>query len=71
MTINEIIFMQLRIVRLFSERFFLKVSEVNHIFCEHGIYELIQEGYGTYHCGGDEIVYEDVLEILKREGALA
>ena len=68
--INEITFMQIRIVRLFAQRFSLEVNEVNRIFNENKIYELIEDCYGVYHCGGDEIVYNDVLEIFRKNGVL-
>ena len=70
MTINEIIFMQIRIVRLFCVRYALKVKEVNRIFVENKIYEFIENGYDTYHCGGDELVFNDVRDILLRNGAI-
>ena len=71
MLINEIIFMQIRIVRLFCERLELGANEVNKLFIDNGIYDLIEDGYGTYHCGSDEIVYDDVKEILMRNGGLS
>ena len=69
--INEITYMQVRIVRLFVERFSLSVHKVNEIFNENHIYDWIENCYDTYHCGGDEIVYDDVLQILKQNGVLA
>ena len=70
MLINEVIFMQLRIARLFTERYALEIHNVNKIFIDYGIYSLIADGYDAYHCGSDEIVYRDALEVLKREGAV-
>lgn len=71
MSINEIIFMQMRIVRLFCERLSLKANEVNKLFIENDIYVLIEDGYDMYHCGSDEIVYNDVKDVLIQNGGLA
>ena len=68
MTINEIIFMQVRVARLFCQRFSLKINEVNKMFVENKIYDYIRDCYGAYHCGSDEIVYNDVLDILRING---
>ena len=71
MLINEIIFMQIRIVRLFCERYALNVNAINKLFIDNKIYELIEDCYDSYHCGSDEIVYSDVRDILVKNGALA
>ena len=70
MTINEVIFMQLRVARLFSKRLSLKINEVNQLFIDNKIYDFISDCYDTYHSGSDEIVYNDVLDILKANGRL-
>ena len=70
MTINEVIFMQLRVARLFSKRLPLKINEVNQLFIDNKIYDFISDCYDTYHCGSDEIVYNDVLDILEENGRL-
>ena len=71
MSINEIIFMQIRIVRLFCKRLSLKANEVNSLFIDNGIYDMIEDGYDMYHCGSDEIVYNDAKDLLMRNGGLA
>ena len=70
MNINEVIFMQVRILRLFCIRYGISVNKMHKIFSENGIYTLISDGYPGYHCGGDEIVYEDVKGILTERGVL-
>lgn len=60
--------MQIRIVRLFCERLALRASEVNKLFIDNGIYDMIEDGYDAYHCGSDEIVYNDIKEILIQNG---
>ena len=71
MSINQLLYMQIRILTMFCDRHKLSVNMASRIFEENGIFSLIEYGWDGYHCGGDELVYEDMENILKRKGAIA
>jgi len=70
MNISEVLYMQLRIVFMFCDRTGTPIDAANKLFEENGIYDLISYGYAGYHCGGDELVYDDMMAVLKSKGAI-
>ena len=64
----EITFMQTRLIRLASEEWQLSIDEAVDLFRKAGVFEYIENGYGIFHCEGDEAVLEDIEEMLKRRG---
>ncbi len=64
----EITFMQTRLIRLASERWHLTIDEVLDLFKDADVLGYIENGYGIFHCEGDEAVLEDIAEMLKGKG---
>ena len=64
----EIIFMQVRLVRLASEKWNKSISEIAVLFKETGVYKFIEDCYEIFHCEGDNAVFEDVTKLVSRKG---
>lgn len=64
----QVIFMQLRLVRLASEAWKLPVEEVVRMFRDAEVFDYIEKGYGIFHCEGDEAILEDIAEFMERKG---
>ena len=65
---EEIIFMQIRLIRLASEEWHLSIDTIIEIFKHKNVFSYIEKGYGVFHCEGDEVVLEDVGDFLMRKG---
>ena len=61
---TEITFMQTRLIRLASEEWHLPVEQIIHFFKEADVLGYIEKCYGIFHCEGDEVVLEDIMELL-------
>lgn len=66
--LNEMIFFETRVFRLFCEREKVSPVEANKLFDKYGIWKYIEETYDMLHLSSDECTYEDIVEILKVEG---
>lgn len=67
--LDEILFFQLRIFRLFCARVKVSSAEGNMIFEKYRIWEYLEDTYDVMHLNGDESALGDVMEILKVKGA--
>ena len=65
---EEITFMQTRLIRLASEEWHVPTDEVIDIFKKSNVLGYIEEGYGIFHCEGDEAVLEDIEEFIGAKG---
>ena len=70
MSINQLLYMQIRILTMFCDRHNISINKASKIFEENEIFSLIEYGWDGYHCGSDEIVYEDMENILKIKGVI-
>ena len=64
----EITFMQTRLIRLASEEWNLSMEQIIELFKKADVLGYIEDGYGIFHCEGDEAVLEDITELLDRKG---
>ena len=69
--IDEVLYMQVRILRMFCERTSIDPQVANRLFLQAGVWRYIAECFDILHLGGDELVYEDVLRMLRRQGVAA
>ena len=69
--IDEVLYMQVRIFRMFCERTSIDPQVANRLFLQAGVWRYIAECFDILHLGGDELVYEDVLRMLRRQGVTA
>ena len=69
--IDEVLYMQVRIFRMFCERTSIDPRVANRLFLQAGAWRYIAECFDILHLGGDELIYEDVLSMLRRQGVAA
>lgn len=66
---RQILFMQIRILRMAAEKFKISLKEAAELFKKFDVLKYIREGFGIFHVEGDEAVFEDVKNYLKSRGA--
>ena len=66
---QQILFMQIRILRMASERFNLSLKETAQLFKKCDVLKYIRECFGIFHVEGDEAVFDDIKDYLKIKGA--
>ena len=66
---QQILFMQVRILRIAAQRFNLSLKDAALFFKKFDVLRYIREGFGIFHVEGDEAVFEDVKSYLKFKGA--
>ena len=69
--IDEVIYMQVRIFRMFCERSGLDPQSANRLFTRAGAWKFIADCFDSLHMSGDELAYEDVTQLLRRRGVTA
>ena len=69
--IDEVLYMQVRIFRMFCEQTSIDPQVANRLFLQAGVWRYIAECFDILHLGGDELIYEDVLRMLRRQGVAA
>ena len=70
MMINEVLFMEVRLLRQFCEEHGLSMASANSLFDAHGIWHYIEECYDVLHMSGDEYILGDIDGILAAKGAV-
>ena len=66
---QQILFMQIRILRMASERFCLTLKATAELFKRFDVLRYIRECFGIFHVEGVEAVFGDVRAYLKAKGA--
>ena len=66
--LDEVLYMQMRILRFFYKKFHYQAKDANRIFKHNGIWDYIEECYDTLSMNGDGYVLDDVKEILYANG---
>lgn len=67
--INEILYMEIRLLGAFSERYKLTRAAANRIFTKYSIWQYIESCYDVFHISGDDYDLDDICNVLKRKGA--
>ena len=62
---RQIIYMQVRLLRLASLEWKMSIDEVNKLFKEKGIYKYIEKFWDIFHIEGDYAVLEDINNYLE------
>ena len=65
---QQILFMQIRILRMMAEKYSLSLKQVAEIFGQYDVLAFIREGFGIFHVEGDEAVFEEVKDFLNTKG---
>ena len=66
--LNEIIFFEARIFRMFCEKLQVSPVDANKLFEKYGIWKYIEDTYDMLKLNGDECAVNDIWEILKVKG---
>lgn len=67
--LNEVLFFQTRIFRMFCLEVKVSPTEADVLFNKYEIWKYLEEAYDVLHLNGDENALNDVLDILKAKGA--
>jgi len=66
--INEIIYMEVRLLQQFCMKYNISSVKANRIFKECDIWNYIEECYDTLHLSGDEYILNDIDQIISARG---
>ena len=66
---RQILFMQVRLLKMASEEFKLSLADTARLFKEYDVLRYIREYYGIFHTEGDRAIFDDIEEYLKIKGA--
>lgn len=66
---SEILFMQVRLLRLASEEWNMSVPKAAALFDCYHVFEFIEDCYGIFHMEGDRAVFDEVRTLLRNKGA--
>ena len=66
--LNELIFFEARIFRMFCEKLQVSPVDANKLFEKYGIRKYIEDTYDMLKLNGDEYAVNDIWEILKVKG---
>ena len=68
--INEILFMEIRLLGEFCQRYKTSRAAANDLFSKHKIWQYIESRYDAFHVNGDEYNLDDICNVLKAKGAI-
>lgn len=66
--LDEVLYMQIRLFRLFRERTGLSAQRSNDVFNAGGVWDFISSCYEYLHLGGDDAALDDVFSRLAHQG---
>ncbi len=67
--LNEVLYMEMRLLQQFCQRYQCGSKTANSLFSKYGIWKYIEDCYSSLHMNGDEYVLNDIEEILRAQGA--
>lgn len=65
---SEIVFMQVRLLRLASEEWHMSIQKVNILFDKYSILKFIEDCYDVFHMEGDNAVFDEIKTLLRNKG---
>ena len=66
----QIIFMQMRLLRMASRKWKMTLQDATRFFKQHGVFGYIEQLFGVFHVEGDEAVFNDICNYVKLKGAI-
>ena len=66
---QQILYMQIRIFRMISEKYNLSLKQTAELFKKYAVLTFIRECFGIFHVEGDNTVLAEVEDFLKVKGA--
>ena len=67
---SQITYMQVRIVRMATEKLNLSVAEVASLFDQYQVFEFIRDCFDIFRVEGDDAIWEDIVPYLKARGCV-
>lgn len=64
----QILYMQMRIVRMAARKWKTTIAHVARFFDENGVFKYIENFFGVFHVEGDLAVFNDIINYLKNKG---
>lgn len=65
----QILYMQMRIVRMAARKWKTTIAHVARFFDENGVFKYIENFFGVFHVEGDLAVFNDIINYLKNKSA--
>ncbi len=65
---SEIVFMQVRLIRLASEEWDISVQKAAALFERYGVFQFIEDCYAVFHMEGDRAVFDEIKTLLRNKG---
>ena len=66
--LNELIFFEVRIFRMFCEKLQVSSADTNKLFETYGVWKYIEDTYDMLSLSSDECAVNDIVEMLKING---
>ncbi len=66
--IDEVLYMEARIIRQFCQKYDMAPKAVNELFEKFQIWDYIESCYDSLHTAGDEYVLSEISDILRGKG---
>ena len=66
----QILYMQVRLVRLAAEELNISIEDSCKIFSENAVFQYIENLWDLFHVEGDHAVLEDIREYLTGKGVV-
>jgi hypothetical protein len=67
---EQIVYMQVRIVRMYATAHDLTLAQAARAFDESGAFRYICDSWGLFHIEGDDVVLQDVESFMQTKGAV-
>ena len=68
--INEMLYMENRLFRMFQDQYHTTPARTNQIFNAHQIWNYIEQTYDMLHLNGDESALAEIVSLLRVNGAV-
>jgi len=69
--INEILFMEIRLLGEFCQKYKMSRAAANALFSKYKIWQYIESCYDIFHINGDEYNLDEISTVLKAKGAIS
>ena len=66
--VDEVLFMQTRLFRMFLQRYQLSPEVGNRVFSQGGIWSFIEDCYELLHLSSDDAALRDIISVLAVKG---
>lgn len=65
---SQIVFMQVRLLRMAAEEWHTTIQKANEIFDKYNLLKFIEECFDVFHMEGNRAVFEEIQTVLRCKG---